>query len=397
MGGRFLSALLSLAALCAVATGPAPASAADQTAARFAPFFASLRPCQIYQLGSSGYLRVTPSRFYISQWSVETLREMARDARRRPYLRLDLRSTVQLQLSRASSFQAGTTYDALADFLERAGIKTIERAPFIRAADAAYRAALAAEGFASCFVFKWGNRHPDFFAQPMRLATWRAIERLFVEGGAAQFPLNAVEEGLVADGTLDVDEVAELRNIRIAVYLFEREFAVLAADLGGFGGNLEDDPIVCTDETTTMWFFVERLAQAGWLTKFTSQDGRFVWRRPTEILPTDHFGLLLRNRRTGAYFALDSWVEDGGVPPHIASVDDWFDLRERRSVVSIGDALLDDALAEGRVTHADEDGLLTRLRAHLARFEPADQAPRPDGRPQICKYYWCGPQPIAAW
>ena len=373
----------------------APASA---RAAEFSPLFERLTICQLFHLTPQGYLRVAASRFFIHRWDAEIIDALTRDARRRPPFQIDLRSTVHLQLAHASSYQAATTYAALAAYMRANGVAETSRSGLVAAASAAYQERLAQEGLAGCFVIKWGNRYPDFVAQPMRQATWEAISALFQPGSAvAAFPLSDREQAAIDADGLSREEIYELRAIRIAAYLFENEFALLRDDTGGFSGNLEDAPLVCTDEATTLWFFLDRLERAGLIKHFQTQDGRFVHRRPTLVLPSDHFGVLIGSRRSGEFYAIDSWVEDGGLPPHIASVEDWFDLKERRSIVSIGDAALDDALSQARVTHADQDGLLTRLRAHLARFAPDNQAARPDGRPGTCGFHWCGAPPLAAW
>lgn len=391
---RIISAVLAVLAL-----GVAPQGARGETAfdpARFEPLFDTLSPCQLFNLSAAGYLRVSPSRFMRDRWTPGTLEALASDARQRPSFKIELRSTVHLQIAHASSYQAATVFDALAAFMRAEQIEALPRAKLIAAADIAYRRKLRDGGFIDCFILKWGNRYPDIFAQPMRESTWMAIEALFAPDAPTAFPESAAEQALMAEGRLTKDEIRELRAIRIAAYLFENEFATLRNDRGGFSGNMDDTPFVCTDEATTHWFLLERLQRQGLLTHFSTQDQRFVHRSPNLILPSDHFGVLLRNLRTGAYFVLDSWVEDGGLPPHISTIDDWFNKHERRSVASIGDATLDKALEDGRVTHRNRDGLLTALQAHLARFAPADQTPRLDGRPPTCGHHWCSRTPDEA-
>ena len=385
-----------LAAVLWASAVPQPAQA-DQ-ASTFAPFFDRLTVCQLFHLTPQGYLRVADSRFFTRRWDVGAVEDLTRDARLRPPFQIDLRSTVHLQLAHASSYQAATTYAALAGFMQEEGIGDTLRSGLLAAATDAYATRLEREGYAGCFVIKWGNRYPDFVAQPMRQAAWDAIIALFQpDSGVGDFPLTDREQAEIDSGGLTRAEIVELRALRVAAYLFENEFALLRDDKGGFSGNLEDAPLVCTDEATTLWFLLDRLQRDGLMTHFVTQDGRFVHRRPTLILPSDHFGVLIGSRRSGEFYAIDSWVEDGGLPPHIALIEDWFDLKERRSIVSIGDPVLDDALSQAKVTHADVDGLLTRLRAHLARFAPPEQPARPDGRPQTCGYHWCGAPPLEAW
>ncbi|MBX2855779.1 MAG: hypothetical protein KTR21_12390 [Rhodobacteraceae bacterium] len=384
-----------VAALC-FSSVSTPTRAADT--GDFAPLFERLTVCQLFHLTPHGYLRVAASRFFTHRWDLAIVEALTRDARRRPPFQIDLRSTVHLQLAHASSYQAATTYAALAEHMRGNGITETSRSALAADASAAYRERLSREDLAGCFVIKWGNRYPDFVAQPMRQATWEAVTALFQpESAVAAFPVTSREQAEIDAGRLIREEIVELRAIRVAAYLFENEFALLRDDKGGFSGNLEDAPVVCTDEATTLWFFLDRLERAGLIKHFETQDGRFVHRRPTLVLPSDHFGVLIGSRRSGEFYAIDSWVEDGGLPPHIASIEDWFDQKERRSIVSIGDAELDDALSQARVSHGDEDGLLTKLRTHLARFAPADQTARPDGRPATCGFHWCGAPPLAAW
>lgn len=376
-------------------------SAAAVDLARFEPLFRTLSPCQLFHLTERGYVRVAPTRFYVVSWSTKTVREMAAEARTRRVFGISARSTIHLQIAGGSSLQASTAFAALADFMRATGIERLDRATFLQAATVAYQAALERGAYHACFVMKWGNKRPDFFAQPIRRSTWEAIRAVFAPGGANRFPFTASEEAMVASGRLNRLEVLELRAIRIAAYILENSFATLKGDTGGWLGNLESDAIVCTDEATTFWYFVEMLREDGLIQHFESRDYRFVHRAarsfPFYLLPTDHFGVLLRQNRTGNYIVFDSWVEDGGVPPRISLIDDWIGKRDYIALVSIGDARLDVALGAGRVTHADKDGLLTALRTHLAPFMPEGHVTEPDGRPRLCNGVWCRDQPVDAW
>ncbi len=362
----------------------------------FDPLFERLSLCEIYHLTPGGYLLLAPSIFLFDVWPLQAVDILARDARRRPPFKIDLRSTVHLQLASASSYQAAAAFRALATFMRETGYDAVSRISLAQAAQTAYRARLASEGYEDCFIIKWGNRYPDVFAQPLRKTTWRAIAALFETDAARRFALTEHERRFVDSGYLTEDEIVELRGIRIAAYIFENEFDTLKRDRGGFDGNMDHQPLVCTDEATTMWFLIRRLEKLGHLRFFSTQHGRFVHRTPNLVLPTDHFGVLLLNRRNGAYLVVDSWVEDGGLPPHISRIEDWFDRGERRSVVSIGDPALDKALLEGKISHDDGNGFLTRLETHLAPFSPPNQNPRPDGRPPTCEFHWCEREPSDA-
>jgi hypothetical protein len=386
-----------LAAVVVVAFTASPAPAAEPEA-----LLRGLALCQLPHLTMEGWLAAAPSRFYRARWSADDLEALARDARDR-HGRTGVRGSRRLQLAQASSYQAAVAYDAVARRMRAEGVASVERTALERAAAALYEVRREAAGVGDCAPLKWGNFWPDIVLQPLPRSTDAAIAALFAPGGTG-WPPTPREAGLLETGALTREELSELRALRLAVAIFENQFGMLRTDLGGWLGNLDDGRIVCTDEATTLSFLFDRLQEQGLLTRFAQHAGRFAYRDPVPPLPTDHFAVMLRNLRTGDWWVLDSWVEDGGVPPRIGRLEEWFapglDPRMDPGLISVGDAALDAALAEGLVSHARPDWM-RRLRDHLARLAPALARPVPDGRPTLCAdgFNPCAPPPRveAAW
>lgn len=371
--------------------------AAARMAERLEPYFESLATCQIEHLTWSGYLAIADSEYLVRTWRPDDLDRFAVAAARRDG-RTGLRAARFLQLVHGSSFQAADAYARLAAWMRETGVDALERPDVEAAARLVFQRRLAAEGLAGCAMLKWGNRRPDLFAQPLPQETWQAIARLFREPERVDFPLTEVEAQSIASGELTRPELLELRALRLAITIFERQYALMRHDEGGWIGNALDLSFVCTDEATTISFFVTRLRRAGLLTRFDQLAARFAHRGGEGLLPNDHYAPMLRNLRTERFFVIDTWLEDGGVPPYVDVLDRWLSWAERRPFASIGDPELDRALAKGLVEREDE-AWMARLDAHMARFEP-EVATLPDGRPDICgtsEFFFCGRPPPPAW
>lgn len=381
----------------ALAAPEATDPAAGRMAERLEPFFDRLATCQIEHFTRSGYLAVAGSDFLVRTWRPDELDRFAAAAAERP-ARTGLRSARFLQLMYASSYQAADAYAALAAWMRETGTPELERPQVEAAAQLTFERRLEAEGLAGCAMLKWGNRHPDLFSQPLPEETWHSIARLFLEPERVDFPLNEVEAETIASGELTRPELLELRALRLAITIFERQYALMRYDEGGWLGNALDLSFVCTDEATTISFLVSRLREAGLMTRFDQLAGRFAHRGGDGLLPNDHYAPMLRNLRTERFFVIDTWLEDGGIPPYVDVLDRWLSWAERRPFASIGDPALDRALAEGLVDRGDPVWM-GRLDAHMARFE-AGANTLPDGRPKLCGtggFFFCGAPPAPAW
>lgn len=389
---RFLQRLAWAPLAAAALASPAPAD-------RLGDHLEALRLCQLPHLTAEGWFAAAPSRFYVDRWTPELVEALAREARERPP-RTDRRDSRRLQTTVASAYQAAAAYETLAARMRAAGVAAIDRGALFARAEAAYARRLAAGGFAPCVKIKWGNRYPDIVLQPLPRAAWQGIVGLF-ERGRLDWPATAEERALLRAGTLTPEELSELRALRVGIALFERRFALLREDEGGWEGNLSSEPFVCTDEATTTSFLVDRLEAAGALTRFRQHAGRFAHRSPTPILPDDHYAVMLRNERTGDYWVVDSWAEDGGAPPAVDTLQRFMESRARPGLISIGDPALDAALAAGEITH-DRPAAMRRLGAWLAELAPAAAAAPavPDGTPAACEngFHFCvPPDDLDAW
>lgn len=330
--------------------------------------------------------------------------------------RLQDRDSFGLQLAAASSVQRAQVYGDLAGVMRQAfgrgniGVPVADlRAVTARAADIAK----ARDGVALCADLKWANKRPDWALVPVPQADFDRIRALF-----APERYHAQRPGLLAlsrDTGLSTRTLFEMRAIRLALFYFELGQAALVFDRGDFVGNMTQQisrATVCTDEATIAAGFIQRgLIETGLVKTLTLRpDGQYAHRRPlsaSRIAPlkqlldgfnnrfglTDHFAPILRDAATGRDFVLDSWVEDGGVPPHIAPLDRWHDRGEAENVVPLAthpseawiDALLDRKLTtpSGQIARAKrgtaqyrrlQDGLLAR---HFGAVRPV---PRPDPR-----------------
>lgn len=93
-------------------------------------------------------------------------------------------------------------------------------------------------------------------------------------------------------------------------------------DLGGtFPGAFRNGQMDCIDEATNTTRYLQLFVQQGWLR----------WHEPLEQvtrLPIPrgwwpHSTAVIRERDTGETFAVDSWFEANGQPPHIVDLPSW--------------------------------------------------------------------------
>ena len=93
-------------------------------------------------------------------------------------------------------------------------------------------------------------------------------------------------------------------------------------DLGGtFPGAFRNGQMDCIDEATNTTRYLRMFTQQGWLR----------WHEPLEPatrLPIPrgwwpHSTAVIREHGTGDTFAVDSWFEANGQPPHIVDLSNW--------------------------------------------------------------------------
>lgn len=95
-----------------------------------------------------------------------------------------------------------------------------------------------------------------------------------------------------------------------------------SSDVWGTFQEFGDDQLDCVDESTNTTTYLELFQQKGWVkfhdiltprARMPLISGRGWW----------HQTGVIRERASGELFAVDSWYEDNGVPPHIVPFDAW--------------------------------------------------------------------------
>lgn len=92
-------------------------------------------------------------------------------------------------------------------------------------------------------------------------------------------------------------------------------------DVGGNykEGMPEEGQLDCIDESTNTTTYLSFFETQGWLKRHSVQAR--VLRKP--FLVDDHWTAVIRDKKTGQLYAVDSWFEDNGKPPVIQKLEDW--------------------------------------------------------------------------
>lgn len=152
---------------------------------------------------------------------------------------------------------------------------------------------------------------------------------------AVQAQLRALFVGL-GGATPAERERAELQALADAGVLFEKS-TFLEEDLGGFLGNytrtMKDGTRLtrCGSETMTFSLFIGALEAQGWLRTIGVDAQGDVIRVGTFA---KHQAVRLAGKETGEKYVYDSWMEDGGKPPHVLREKDWFEGDDDASALS---------------------------------------------------------------
>ena len=159
------------------------------------------------------------------------------------------------------------------------------------------------------------------------------IDELFnPDGHSVQFTEKEIQ--LIQSGTVTLNEMIELRAIRMATRIFEQN-TVLIYDKAGFQGNMDFGGkvrSVCRTEAQTYYFFLRRLQARGLLKHFRPSE---TWAyRKRKVALDGHGASLLESRRTGDLIVVDSWHEHGGIAAHLTFFSDWKQERDRADIVS---------------------------------------------------------------
>lgn len=93
-------------------------------------------------------------------------------------------------------------------------------------------------------------------------------------------------------------------------------------DLGGtFPGAFRYGQMDCIDEATNTTRYLQLFAQQGWL--HWHIPGEPATRLPIPKRWWPHTTAVIRERTTGREFAVDSWFDANGQPPHIVELSVW--------------------------------------------------------------------------
>lgn len=120
------------------------------------------------------------------------------------------------------------------------------------------------------------------------------------------------------------DPESERRYIAEAVALLETLVGPLTGTAGEKGKNLDgagqDGQMDCIDESLNTTTYLKMLHAEGLLrwhkVESRSTRGWFIFGWP-------HSTAVIREAQSDRAFAVDSWFEDNGVPPHIMPLDVW--------------------------------------------------------------------------
>ncbi len=152
------------------------------------------------------------------------------------------------------------------------------------------------------------------------------IDRLFLESSLSLNDLTDTEEESMEEHGLLLDEIREMRAIRIASGLFE-EATFLKDDTGGWLGNTlryvqpSKKHTVCTEEAITFNLFMKTLNRRGLLKHFSPYG--------VTTKAREHDATVIMSKRQvnkhgiNEKYILDSWHHDGGYSAHLTTFNDW--------------------------------------------------------------------------
>lgn len=158
------------------------------------------------------------------------------------------------------------------------------------------------------------------------------IEALFGKDSESyKIPLSERESTLIDEGTFTAEEIYELRGIKKATEVFEKNTVLKDDKAGGFFSNLTGEIVGdfqqnCVTESSTYQNFLSMLKNRGYL-KYFSNFSQITQTPPLSRDPTNsgHAAVKLTSL-SGKSVVLDSWFEKGGSPAHLIKESDWLEL-----------------------------------------------------------------------
>ncbi len=116
----------------------------------------------------------------------------------------------------------------------------------------------------------------------------------------------------------------ERDRIKKAISLFEHKVGALThtnVDVGDTFKKIGKGQLDCVDESTNTTIYMALLQQKGWIVFHDIEPPQV--RTPFTTGAWPHQTASIRDKKTGARFAVDSWFDDNGLPPYIVPLDDW--------------------------------------------------------------------------
>jgi hypothetical protein len=126
----------------------------------------------------------------------------------------------------------------------------------------------------------------------------------------------------------------ERRAIAYAIGLMERQVgeAIGIRDVAGMQWLASGDPTQedCVDESTSTTSYLMVLQANGLLRYYTVEgplgEDNTLWgtltERPVKNWP--HYTAIIREKKTGQRYAVDSWISDNGENPSITKLENWY-------------------------------------------------------------------------
>lgn len=165
-------------------------------------------------------------------------------------------------------------------------------------------------------------------AQPHPPLQEQVLEICFQHGCARQtrVSLNRTTlDTLAQTFTAPRDAVEERSAIAAAIAYLEQQVGAATGtdrDLGGtFPGAFRNGQLDCIDEATNTTRYLQLFIQQGWLRWHDSREPATRLPIPRGWWP--HSTAVIRERATGHEFAVDSWFDPNGQPPHIVDLSTW--------------------------------------------------------------------------
>lgn len=164
----------------------------------------------------------------------------------------------------------------------------------------------------------------------LSLEVQHSIDKLFSEGSLVRtLPLSDLEKAFEYESRLTVEEIHELRAIRLASEVFEKNTVLKNDSAGGLISNFRAELFgkfqqICCEEAATYEYFLQTLFRRG-LQKHFAPSGQIsmrprLFQDPAQV---GHVAAKLISRKSSEVLVVDGWYEKGGEAAHVLFESDW--------------------------------------------------------------------------